>query len=1040
MRKFSLALSSVLMLSSSALAEQKLRVQVDQRGDFMMIGNTLGWDCGAGAPAPLVGTVPSDCGLTAIDTSVDVFWRADEPAPGQATASLSYTATDARSTSMLDLPNGAVITHAFLYWGARHETPSADTTVTFERPGVFSQTVSAVSSSYVPALVFGYAYQSVADVTSLVRAQGNGAYRVSGVDVTDLSTAYQDVLFAGWGLVVFYQLDSEPPRNLALFDGLDAIDVGGQSQVSLSGFLVPQAGFDAKLGVLVYEGDEQLAGDSLLFGQGPLTGANALSDAENPADNFFNGTRSSLGKPISNAGDLPRLSGQPSTMAGLDLDVVDVTARVSGGQTSVNLRATSSIDSYFLGAFITSISTFRPDFTGSQKTVRDVNGGGLLPGDQIEYTITVENKGNDNSANTIVRDTIPTGTTFVPGSISVVGDNAGVKTDAAGDDQASYDAATRTVVVNVGAGATATAGGSIPVGQSTAVSFRVSVDASTRGVISNQGRIEASGERGAPVVTTVTDGNAGAPGSPTTDIPVAGCSGDADCGGATPICDLSQQPPICVQCTANMQCPGPGSTCDAMSNTCKCNGQPMSCMDSDNDGLSDPDEVSNGTDPNDADSDDDGVQDGREVTPFVDSDGDLLINALDPDSDDDALFDGTEQGYDCNGPGTDARKGHCRSDADRTTTSDPTRDDSDGGGIIDGSEDTNLNGKVDSGEKDPAVGHGADDKSVIDTDGDELSDPLEATLGSDAKDRDSDDDGLLDGDERNPSDDTDGDKLNNTLDVDSDNDLLYDGTESGKDCKQPDTKLGHCVADADQGATTTSPVIADTDKGGARDGSEDGNLDGKLDPGERDPTVGHGADDANIPDSDGDGLSDPTETHIGSNPNDADTDDDGVRDGNEANPADDADGDGKVNVLDPDSDDDGLGDGTETGSQCTDPQTDRAKNLCVPDADMAKTTTSMINPDTDFGGVPDGEEDSDHDGAIEPSERNPNDPRDDKPVKVVDASVPDAGGPIVEFDAGFGNDNTLAGGGCDCSVQPTFGSSAWWALALAGLLYRRRRG
>ncbi len=1035
MKRFTLTLLCALAISAPALAEQKLRVQVDQRGDFMMIGNTLGWDCAAGAPPPSVGTLPSDCGLTWLDTGIDLFWRADEPAPGQATASTTYTPAQARSTAVLDLPDQATVTHAFLYWGARNDR-AADTTVTIERPGVFTQTLSAIASSTAPAFGFGTVYQAVADVTSLVRAQGDGAYRVSGVDVRDLTFSIEDIMYAGWGLVVFYQLDSEPPRNLALFDGLDAIDIGGQASVSLSGFLVPSAGFDAKLGVLVYEGDENLTGDSLLFGQGALTQANALSDAENPANNFFNGTRSLLGRPVSNVGDLPQPTGVQGTMAGIDLDVIDVSSKVSAGQSSVNLRATSAIDSYFLGAFITSISTFRPDFNGSQKTVRDVNGGGLLPGDELEYTITVTNNGNDTSANTMLRDVIPTGTTFVPGSINVVsGANTGAKTDVAGDDQGAYDAATRTVIVYLGAGATSTLGGAIPIEQSSAVTFRVNVDANARGVIANQGMIDASGEKGAPTTTTVTDGNAGSPGSPTTDIPVAGCTSNADCGGSTPTCDLTQVPPVCVQCNGDMQCPGAGSTCDAATKLCQCNGQPMSCQDTDKDGLSDPDEVNHGTDPSDSDSDDDGVPDGQEVTPFIDSDADLLINALDPDSDDDALFDGTEQGYDCAGPGTDASKGHCRADADRATKTDPTKRDSDGGGASDGSEDTNLNGKRDAGERDPNAAQ--DDTSVVDTDGDGLSDPLETTLHSDLRDRDSDDDGLLDGDERNPSDDTDGDERINVLDVDSDNDVLYDGTESGKDCRQPDTQPGHCVADADLGATTTSPVVADSDHGGARDGNEDNNLDGKIDAGERDPTVGHGADDPGIPDTDGDGLSDPTEGHIGSDPNDADSDDDGVSDGKEANPADDSDGDGKANVLDADSDDDGLGDGTETGSRCSDPATDRTKNLCVPDADMGKTTTSMIDPDTDHGGVPDGSEDTNHNGALDPGERDPNDPLDDN-ARDDDAGVADAGTPVT-LDGGPFNDNTLAGGGCACTVQPSFASASGWALALAGLLYRRKR-
>ena len=54
----------------------------------------------------------------------------------------------------------------------------------------------------------------------------------------------------------------------------------------------------------------------------------------------------------------------------------------------------------------------------------------------------------------------PPNTTFVPGSIEILtGPNAGVKTDGAGDDQAEYLAACRTVRVRLGTGATGDGGG-----------------------------------------------------------------------------------------------------------------------------------------------------------------------------------------------------------------------------------------------------------------------------------------------------------------------------------------------------------------------------------------------------------------------------------------------------------------------------------------------------------------------------------------------------------------------------------------------------
>ncbi|MDI1434325.1 hypothetical protein [Polyangium sorediatum] len=137
------------------------------------------------------------------------------------------------------------------------------------------------------------------------------------------------------------------------------------------------------------------------------------------------------------------------------------------------------------------------------------------------------------------------------------------------------------------------------------------------------------------------------------------------------------------------------------------------------------------------------------------------------------------------------------------------------------------------------------DNGCLDSDGDGLFDTVEVQLGSDPNDKDTDDDGVLDGQEQGPSEDTDGDALINILDPDSDNDGLFDGTETGHDCSDPatDPAAGHCIADADMGATTTDPLDADTDDGGKLDGAEDKNHDGQFGPGETDPTVGHGDDD-----------------------------------------------------------------------------------------------------------------------------------------------------------------------------------------------------
>ena len=1051
-----LTIAGVLLGSVSAAAAPVLRTQISQHGDFALIGNAGGFECAPGTPMPTVGafTCPA---LGIADSSPDIFWRSEQPGAGQALANDQITTLTARTSALLKLPATATVTYARVYWaGFLPAATPADTKLTIDRPGGTPEGVTADGSATVDRALFHW-YQSTADVTKLVTDLGPGVFRVSGIGSVELPTmlANNDPINA-WSMVVFYKLASDPPRNLALFDGLDLVMPGGTATATLSGFLVPNSGFDAKLGVIAYEGEDSLGGDSLSFNGAVLSNPPTL----NPANNFFNSSHSYLGNPVSVVGDLPQLPGTPGSMSGYDLDVVDVKAQLKANDVSATIAASSTNDTYLLGAFITSIATFQPDFSASNKVFTDLNGGSILPGDELEYVITAVNNGNDASINTVVTDPLPLGITYKPGSLQISGGaNLGVKTDAKDTDQAEYDALTRTITVRVGSNANGTQGGSIAIDGTSEIRFRVTVDANATGSILNQAIVTGGGVQGAPPSNFPTDGNGTAPGAPPTTVVIDKCQSNADCAAPNGVCDTTASPKACVGCVQDSDCKdATAAQCNTTMHVCGCF---KNCGDSDMDGVPDDVELTIGTDPNDADSDDDGVSDGQEKNGGLDTDGDGLINALDPDSDNDGLFDGTELGLDCSSKATDLKKGHCKPDADKgATVTDPLDPDTDDGGVSDGSEDFNLDGAIDPGETDPTVMHGADDKNVKDSDMDGLSDDLEALLGSNPKDADSDDDGVRDGAEVNPSDDTDGDGLKNLLDVDSDNDGLFDGTEMGKQCDDPATnaKLGHCIADGDSGATMTSPLDPDTDHGGVKDGSEDFNHNGVKDAGETDPTLGHGADDKTVVDTDGDGLSDGAETVLGTDPMDADSDDDGVKDGAELNLSDDTDGDGLTNALDPDSDNDGLFDGTELGLDCKDPATDVKKLTCIADADSGATHTDPLSADTDHGSVKDGDEDTNHNGAVDSGETDPNDPADDV-VGTGDAGA-SAGGSAGASGGSAGNAGTsglagtggvalnpgvLEGGGCSCRTAPgSVGSLGGLALGLAGLGLlvgrRRRRG
>ncbi len=388
--------------------------------------------------------------------------------------------------------------------------------------------------------------------------------------------------------------------------------------------------------------------------------------------------------------------------------------------------------------------------------------------------------------------------------------------------------------------------------------------------------------------------------------------------------------------------------------------------DTDGDGLTDDEERTAGTDPNDQDSDDDGVIDSAEPKWNEDTDGDGLVNALDPDSDNDGILDGTELGITQPHRDTDVSRNHFIADADPSTKTDPLKKDTDAGGVPDGTEDRNHNGLIDSGETDP--NRAADDRMDPDGDGDGLTDDEERAIGTDPNDPDSDDDGVLDGAERDYGVDTDGDGKINALDPDSDNDGLFDGTEQGVTTAGPgtDTAAGFFVADADP-TTRTNPLLADTDRGSVTDGAEDRNRNGRVDSGETDPNVG--SDDVPNPDTDGDGIPDTVEGTDDADgdgiPNylDLDSDGDGIGDTEEAGDHDlatppvDTDGDGRPDYLDLDADADGISDSDEAGD----------RDLATPAVDTdGDGVPDFRDLDTDNDGISDADEAGDRDLATPP--------------------------------------------------------------------------
>jgi len=577
-----LAILTVTPVALGATPEHppKLRHQADLQGDAVVIGSTLAFDCAAGMPAAPAGSKVSCSGVTNVsDTAPDLYWR-------DGVASNAILPNKARTSATLSLPPGAKVQYARLYWGALHSGAKADTAVTVDSASGVPTVVTA-DDSWTTFYGFTqhpdwYYYQSTADVTQLVSQWTAADFRVTDVDAIEMANVDAHLAFSAWTLVVFYQRTGDELRNLALFDGFTHVapEFGlGAAAVSLSGFLVPP-GYTAKMTAFTYEGDTVYSGDKLLFNGQYLT--NTL----NPKDNFFNSSRSYLGQPVSGASDVPKLSGQPGTMGGYDLDTIDVTSLVKAGDKSAKLSAESAEDKFLLGGFVTSITNLSPDFPDYDKVATDLDGGVLLENDEVEYVLTSKNSGNDAAVGTVWEDVLDPRLELVPASLTSVEKGVNIAlSHAAGDDRGEYDAATRTLRVRLGAGADAAKGGKLAVGEGFEIRFRVKVKAGIGQSIPNQGSVTASGLSGGSKKTWLSDGDPITPGAQPTTVTVDECGSNMDCPANKPFCDLTTH--SCQPCSSDDQCTDPNApacqpdgSCGECSatNTSKCPSSAPVCV------------------------------------------------------------------------------------------------------------------------------------------------------------------------------------------------------------------------------------------------------------------------------------------------------------------------------------------------------------------------------------------------------------------------------------------------------------------------------
>ena len=304
-----------------------------RRGDIALIGNTL-----ASCP-DTAGAACADARNRIGDDLDDNDWVT---APLDADTDPTTTSS---SAATLNRPVGATVAWARLYWGADTTAgagggpapaPSARGTIRFATPAAGGyQTVTAERVDDRAGR-----YQAAADVTALVAAAGDGTYWAA-----DIQAGTGRDRYAAWSLAIVYDTPTGPLRRLVVFDGLAVVDTDHPARFDVSGFRTPDTGpADATLGIVAYEGDATLTGDTATIDDQTLT------DSANPADNLLNSTVSHLGGPAPG-----RIPDHPNTF-GADIDTLAIGPYVAPGARDATIDLASTGDIYLPGVLTLSVA------------------------------------------------------------------------------------------------------------------------------------------------------------------------------------------------------------------------------------------------------------------------------------------------------------------------------------------------------------------------------------------------------------------------------------------------------------------------------------------------------------------------------------------------------------------------------------------------------------------------------------------------------------------------------------------------------------
>ncbi|KEK23075.1 DUF11 domain-containing protein [Bacillus gaemokensis] len=331
------------------------------------------------------------------------------------------------SQAFLKLPTASEVLYAELIWGGTSKFNSVDVTgeinssITLIDPQGLIQKISPdATTNQVVVHEKHTFYIRTADVTNLVKASGAGSYTVSGVPATIQRPSKSNA--AGWTLAVVYKNSSLPSRNMNLYVGMASVERGSVVDQTITGFGTPESKpFQARALLTAIEGDSFISKDQFLFGPS-LGQLQAISGPNNLVDNFF---ASQINDDVGNldtsgtAGNSNVSPGQKQSTQryGWDITNVDISNAMEISQIEATARFKTDMDGFILFGLGIQIDVNSPEIKMDKQVDKDI----ALVGDELTYTIFVENSGLVEAQNAIFKDILPDELEFVPNSLTIDG-------------------------------------------------------------------------------------------------------------------------------------------------------------------------------------------------------------------------------------------------------------------------------------------------------------------------------------------------------------------------------------------------------------------------------------------------------------------------------------------------------------------------------------------------------------------------------------------------------------------------------------------